>query len=153
MSEGRGEVADACGDYAVALGHLQESLAISRELGSQSPAAYALHKLGRVAQHQGRWSAAAAHYAESLKFWRHDENPPGIALCLEGLASVAHDQGGPERAARLLGEAAALRERRRIPLPPVERTDLDRVTAGVRNALGDAAFAATWATGEAAPIA
>jgi hypothetical protein len=105
-----------------------------------------------VAQHQRQWSVAAAHFCESLAFWRQDGNRQGIATCLDGLAAVASGQGDPERAARLLGAAAALRENRSIPLPPVERADLDRVMAGVRASLGEAAFAAAWAQGQAMPL-
>lgn len=66
--------------------------------------------------------------------------------------AVAGSQGEPERTARLLGAAALLPESRGISLPPIERADLDRVMAGVRAALGEAAFAAAWAEGRALPL-
>jgi hypothetical protein len=94
-----------------------------------------LHKLGRMAQHQGQWTAAAAHISESLAFWQQDGNQPWIAACLDGLAAVDSGQNEPERAARLLGAAAALRETRNIPLPLIEQADLERVMASVRTSL------------------
>jgi tetratricopeptide (TPR) repeat protein len=147
-----GEVADARGDYASARVRLEESLVHFREFGRYSHTATVQHKLGRVAQHQGQWCAAATYFSESLAFWQPDGNQQGIAACLEGLAAVAGGQGDPERAGRLLGAAAALRERRRIPVPPVERADLDGVIAGGRAALGETAFAAAWAAGQAMPL-
>jgi tetratricopeptide (TPR) repeat protein len=145
-------VADARGDYPVAHAHLEESLVIWHEFGDPYAIAYSLHKLGRVAQHQGQWTAAAAYFSQSLAISQQQENKLGIAECLEGLAAVASGQGHPERAARLFGAAAALREARSLPIPPVERADLDRGIAAVRSNLGEEAFAAAWARGQAMPL-
>jgi hypothetical protein len=57
-----------------------------------------------------------------------------------------------ERAARLCGAAAALREAIGAPLSAAERTDFDRTVAAVRAALGEEAFAAVWACGQALPL-
>jgi len=56
-----------------------------------------------------------------------------------------------ERAARLLGAAAALREAIGAPLSPGERVRYDRDMSTVRAGLGEATFAAAWATGKAMP--
>jgi hypothetical protein len=101
---------------------------------------------------QGQWTTAAARFAESLAVWQWIGNKKGTAECFEGLAAVVGGQGEPERAARLLGAAAALRESRNVPVPPVERTDLDRVTGSARSSLGEAAFGAAWAAGQALPL-
>jgi tetratricopeptide (TPR) repeat protein len=147
-----GEVAKARGDYAAAVAYLEESVAISRELGSLSDAVYALHTLGRIALHQGQWSAAATHFGECLAFWQQDGNTEGIVACLDELGAVAAGHGEPEWAARLLGAAAALRESRSISLPPVERADLERRTASVRADLGEVPFAIAWAEGHTMPV-
>jgi hypothetical protein len=57
-----------------------------------------------------------------------------------------------ERAARLFGTAAALREDRGWPLPPVKRAEHDRTVAAAHGALGEEAFAAAWARGHALPL-
>jgi hypothetical protein len=75
-----------------------------------------------------------------------------ILLCLEGLARVKVAQGRMERAARLCGAAAALREDRGWPLPPVKRAEHERTVAAARAALGEDAFAVAWATGHALPL-
>ena len=54
-----------------------------------------------------------------------------------------------ERAARLLGAAAALREGTGTPRPPIECTEFDRRLDAVRSALGEARFAAAWSAGRA----
>jgi len=75
-----------------------------------------------------------------------------ILVCLEGLARVAVAQGRMQRAARLCGAAAALREDRGWPLPPAKRAEHDRTVATARKALGEEAFAAAWARGHVLPV-
>ncbi|GHC69430.1 AAA family ATPase [Streptomyces flavofungini] len=52
-------------------------------------------------------------------------------------------------AAALLGQAAALREAENSPLPPAERTDVDRATTRSRTALGTTAVEAAYEKGAA----
>jgi hypothetical protein len=73
----------------------------------------------------------------------------GIAHCLEGWASVAGGAGRPEQAARLFGAAEALRDLTNTPRPPADVADYDRTLAALRAALGEEAFAAAWAAGQA----
>jgi len=75
-----------------------------------------------------------------------------ILLCLEGLARVAVAQGRMERAARLCGAAAALREDRGWPFPPAKRVEHDRTVAAARRGLGEEAFEAAWVRGHALPL-
>ncbi|RIQ30100.1 hypothetical protein [Jiangella rhizosphaerae] len=49
--------------------------------------------------------------------------------------------------ARLLGAAAAARDRSGAPLPPAERGDVDRITAAAAAVLGRAGFEAEFAAG------
>jgi hypothetical protein len=72
-----------------------------------------------------------------------------VALAFEGLAGVAALAGDAADAARLLGAAAAVRASVGAPLPPVERGDVDRITAAAHSVLGDEDFAAAFRRGEA----
>ena len=58
-------------------------------------------------------------------------------------------RGEPERAARLYGAAASLRDRLRAPAGPADRGAQDRIRAEVRAALGEQRFAAAWSEGGA----
>ena len=89
---------------------------------------------------------------ESLALRRELGDKHGLAECLEGLAGVAVAQQHLERAARLLGAAAALREAIGAPLSPREQARYDRDMSALRADLGEAAFAAAWATGRVAPL-
>ena len=58
---------------------------------------------------------------EGLKLHHERGNTPGLIHCLETLGKVAASQGNAERAARLWGAAAALRDGAGAPLPPRQR--------------------------------
>src|SRR5262249_26046334 len=93
-----------------------------------------------------------AHFAESLAICQETNHRPGVAQALDGLAAVASARGEPERAARLLGAAAALREVIGVTPPPAERAEHERGLAAVRAGPRPAAVAAAWAAGRALPI-
>jgi hypothetical protein len=72
--------------------------------------------------------------------------------CLEGLARVAVMKGRPERAARLLGASAALRDEMGTPLSPIIRADHDHASKTAHEALGEVEFEAAFAAGRAMPF-
>jgi hypothetical protein len=67
--------------------------------------------------------------------------------CLEAFATVAAGSGQADAAARLLGAAQAERGRMGVPVPAVDRADLDATTGTARAVLGEAALAASWSVG------
>ena len=68
-----------------------------------------------------------------------------VAAAADGLAGVAVLRDDPERAAMLLGAAAAMR---RFELYGEERLDTDRIAAAARQALGSPAFEAAYDRGK-----
>src|ERR1700733_7993979 len=72
-----------------------------------------------------------------------------VADALECLARLAADEGNAAHAARLLGEAAALRERLWHARLPMYQTDYDAAVSKVRETLGSKDFDAAWAEGAA----
>lgn len=80
-------------------------------------------------QQLGEVETARGLHTEGLEVARGTGDPRAVALALEGLAGVASLDGDAERAERLLGEAAAMRAGVGAPLPPAERTDIDRIRA------------------------
>jgi hypothetical protein len=68
---------------------------------------------------------------------------------LEGLAWAFAALESFEKTARLLGFLAAERERSGMILPPVDQAHHDRALKSAREALGQKAFSAAWAAGEA----
>ena len=111
--------------------------------------ARSLRRQGRIAQQRGDLVAARRCFAESLTLCKELGNQRPVADSLEGLAAVAGGQRLPERACRLFGAAAALRETGGWPLAPVYQNEYERQVAAVRATLGEEAFAAAWAEGQA----
>jgi tetratricopeptide (TPR) repeat protein len=150
-----GFVASDQGEHERAAELYEESLALFRELGRTSGVAWSLSGLGSVALHQQEYARAATLLKESLALFRELGDKPGIgtrgglADCLERLARVAVAEGQPERAARLLGAAEALRDALGAPLPPADGAEYQRDVTVIRAGLGEEAFAAAWAAGRA----
>jgi hypothetical protein len=89
-------------------------------------------------------------YRKSLRIEHRLANRQRSAACLQGLAEVALARGQPERTARLLGAAAqALGNLPPVPLPPRLAAQRERIALDVRQALGEEAWAAAYAAGQA----
>ncbi|MCF3118820.1 winged helix-turn-helix domain-containing protein [Streptomyces arenae] len=110
-------------------------------------------ELGFLAELRGDAATARAHHRTALGIARALAEPRALALALEGLAGAAALSGAPVDAALLLGAADAARRSVGAPLPPAERTDVDRITAAARAALGEAAFAEAHERGAKLPAA
>ncbi|TDD36795.1 AfsR/SARP family transcriptional regulator, partial [Nonomuraea terrae] len=110
-------------------------------------AALILAELGFVAEQRGDAAAALASQRRALEAARKVGDPRAIALALEGLAGALALDGHPERAARYLGRATALRDSVGAPLPPAERGDVDRIETALRTALGPDALTAAMTHG------
>src|SRR4029079_4150792 len=72
-----------------------------------------------------------------------------LIVGVEYLGYVADAAGRPERAARLWGTAETLREASGLIMDAFERDTHERALASARAALGEEAFAAAWAAGQA----
>ncbi|MGW4895613.1 AfsR/SARP family transcriptional regulator [Kitasatospora sp. NPDC004240] len=111
-----------------------------------------LAQLGYAAEQRGDVRRAETLHLDGLAAARRTRDPRALALAVEGLAGVRSLASDHERAASLLGAAAALRESVGSPLPPAERHDVDRAVRRSRPALGAAAFEAAFARGRAVPV-
>lgn len=111
--------------------------------------AVSLSNLGGIACDQGDYAAARSLQVEALATAREIGDRRMTAYCLEGLAAVALGQEQSDRAARLFGAAAALREEIGCPLTPVEAAGEENQVSRLRQALGEEAFTAAWQAGEA----
>jgi tetratricopeptide (TPR) repeat protein len=138
--EGRLDAAEA---------HLRSVLERSRAVGVAPGVAVTLSlaELGFVAEQRGDAAAAQALHLDGLAASGRLGDPRAMALALEGLAGASALAGHHGQAARLLGMADALRSSAGAPLPPAEQGDVARITATVRTALGEEAFADEFALG------
>jgi predicted ATPase len=146
---GLGLVAQQQGDYPAARSLFEESLEIRKGLGDRRGVALSLWGLGRVAQRQGNDATARAMHVQSLTIARDLGVKRDIAQNIEGLAVAALAQGQPERAVRLFAAAEALRNTIGAPAPPTDRAEYGHGMATARVKLGDEAFDAARAEGQA----
>ncbi|MBT2206734.1 BTAD domain-containing putative transcriptional regulator [Actinomadura sp. NEAU-AAG7] len=137
------------GDLDTAEAHLLPWLRWIRTQKGEPGLALVLAELGFIAELRGDASAALAAHREGLESAREVGDPRAVALALEGIAGARVLGGAPDEAARLLGTAAALRASVGAPLPPAERTDVDRIAARARSVLGEARYEAEFRRGSA----
>ena len=148
----QGDVARDQGDCAAAQTLYEQSLAIFRQLGDRWGIAGTLADLGSLAREQRNYPRAHCLYRESLKIFQELEHKRGIARLLECFACAAATQFYAERALRLAGAAAALRQNIGAPLTPAEQAKLEASLDLARQAMTDTAGAATWLEGWVLPI-
>ena len=111
----------------------------------------ALGPVAVAATEQGDLARAAQLYQERLSLWIVLGDRRGIGGTLAGFAGVALAREQPERAARLLGAAYALRDALGVARLS-HHVHGERILDATRACLGEGAFAAAWETGRALPI-
>ncbi len=144
-----GNVALDQGNYAEARSWLEEAVTLQREVGDKREIANALNNLGNVARAQGDYTTAHSLYHESLALHRELGDKWDIAYLLEDIGWLAALQHQPQRALRLVGAAATLREAIHAPLSPADQVKLERALEPARRALGEANQATAQAEGQA----
>ncbi|MGB0036341.1 MAG: tetratricopeptide repeat protein, partial [Candidatus Acidiferrales bacterium] len=148
----QGDVARAQGDAAAAHSLYEESLLAFRDLGDRWGIAGSLADLGSLACDQRDFVEAHSLYSESIKIFQELEHKRGIARLLECFASSAAARLKPERALRLAGAAAALRQTLGAPLTRPEQARLERNLESARQVLANSAGAAAWTEGWITPV-
>jgi predicted ATPase/class 3 adenylate cyclase len=126
-------------DYETSRALHEKALAISRELNDERGVARALVHLAEVASGKGESAPAKEYCLQSLAIRSGLRDLPGMAATLEGLAWIVMDDD-PLSAARLLGSAAALREKIRALVPPAARADHSLRLATLRSKLDPATY-------------
>jgi predicted ATPase/tetratricopeptide (TPR) repeat protein/DNA-binding XRE family transcriptional regulator len=142
-----GHVAQIRGDYERARWLHEESLEWFEEGGGENPEAF--EALGETALAQGEPTLAITYFGKSLKLSREQGARLYTAWCLAGLAGVAALDEDPERAAQLWSAAEALRQSIGGRAAPASHAMHERLMAAAREQMGQPAFDAAWAEGQA----
>ena len=153
---GLAEVAVRSGDFERATELEEESLTLRREIGEKWGIAVSLGNFAWIALRRDDLKQAVALLTESLTLRREIGDIGGTAWCLEKLAEIALTIGGStqrgdeyRRAARLYGAAASLRAPLDSVIDLVDQPQYERHLALLREQMGETAFAAAWAEGQA----
>jgi predicted ATPase/class 3 adenylate cyclase len=145
MAQGRvfgrmGRTDEAIAAFGVAIGGFAELGDVRLGLAARSDVAHTLRRSGRLDE-------ALAMYRETVAGWVHLGQRGAVAHQLESLGCMALEMGDPERAIRVLGAAAALREVAGARRSFDEDPEFDAVLARLHEAVPPAAFDAAWAAG------
>jgi predicted ATPase/class 3 adenylate cyclase len=124
----------------------EEALRLFGEIGDKLGVAGCYEVLAEVASDRGDAAQAVRLHRSTLEIFRDVGSRGGMAGQLRALASL---ESNARRAARLYGAAEALREATGAPLDTSEQERLDHRLELLREELGEAAFGAAWAEGNA----
>ena len=106
-----GQVSMFMGRYEEARRHLEESLAIARELGQRDAEAFALQPLGVACVSLGDLAAARGHLEKAVAMARESARDREIAAALIALATVCRLEADGDTAVALYEEALACAQR------------------------------------------
>jgi tetratricopeptide (TPR) repeat protein len=148
---GLGQVARVEGDLARSRALLEECLVLEREEGNRYMMGLLLLNLGRLTQKEGDVDRAASLLRQSLTVWRDLGDRAGLSAAVGFLGVLAISQGAHRTAVRLLG-AVGPGPALSLPLTPDDRRAYAESLTAARRALGEDAFAAAWAEGQAMTV-
>ena len=117
------------------------------EVGDERLGLAARSDLGHALRRGARFAEAMAIYRETIGGWVHLGQRGAVANQLENIAFVAIEMGRPERAARLLGAAAAMREAADAPMAMEEGPEYDAIVARLRDMLDRGVLETEWEAG------
>jgi predicted ATPase/DNA-binding SARP family transcriptional activator len=142
-----GQAEKSLGNPAKAITLLSESLTIHREFGDRRRCIGVLSSLVETTLELDGLGHARELLAELFGLCGQIESFQGYSWGLRGAANLLFQAGQLEQATLLLGADEVLRFAQAIPLWPDEHGGYEHTTVAARAALGEEAFAATWAEG------
>jgi predicted ATPase/class 3 adenylate cyclase len=122
---GQGNILARSGRFDEARSRLQEAIDRFGELGDERLADACRSEVAHVLRRAGQLDEALALYRVTIQRWVRTGNRGAVAHQLESIAFALIAQGSTERAARLLGAAAVLREESRSPMIQAEQLEYD----------------------------
>jgi predicted ATPase/DNA-binding SARP family transcriptional activator len=125
----------------------EEALVLHRSLNHQLGMGLDYALLGDISRARGNDTEALAHYRHCLSLWRERENSVNSARVFNSMARTLSHQGDPALGTMLLAAAATICEQAGARMTTSEQARCDETLRACRSALGEAAFAATWAEG------
>jgi tetratricopeptide (TPR) repeat protein len=144
-----GELARSVGDYVRAREVYEASMAASQETGETFRQIFMLNNLSYVAYQEGDYQKARELAASCLQQMLEIDARSEAISALGNLAGPLSKLGEPLKAARLLGASAALKASMGVELQPSGWHENAKYRVEIQRQLGEAAFEAAWAEGQA----
>ncbi len=146
-----GELAEVEGRHDLAIERLDTALSMWRDLDDRVGAARAQVYLGQALLARDKVARAETVLREALTAIRDIEYEQILPAALRSMAQLAARRGDFTVAARWYGTEASVREALGMELPAPRRAGHEDTIAAVREALGEAGFAAAWEEGRRDP--
>ena len=134
-------------DNSRALAYFQESRRQFETIENPFFVAILTSQIAHIQRQNGELDAAEAEYSKSLAEFHWQGHGPAVAHELECLAFIARRKKMPERAARLLGAAEALRQKIAVPMLADEQAEYDMELAALEGAIAPEPFQIAWTAG------
>lgn len=115
---------------------------------SYGPLLFAYYCRGILKMARQEYALAKEPFLTCLKLRLKFQDKIGLAETLEAIAGLYIQLNQPRFATQLVGTARAIRERIGSPLPPRSVESHEQMVAGLRNALGQAAFEEAFTAGK-----
>ncbi len=135
------------GNYEGAKSYLEDGLKIYKQLRNRNFELAVESELGHLARYTGELNKAREIYRKTMLGWVDYGNRPAVANHLECFAFMAITEEEPQRSAKLLGAAEALRDKVQSPMTDWERVEYDQSVTRLHAMLPEAEFHALWAEG------
>jgi predicted ATPase/class 3 adenylate cyclase len=147
VSIAHGRVLGRTGRTDAAAERFAAAVARFAEIGDERLSLAARSDLGHALRRGGRLDEAATAYRATIGGWVRLGHRGAVANQLENMAFVAIDRGEPERAARLLGAAEAIREVADAPMALEEGPEHALFVERLHGMLEPLAFETEWQAG------
>ena len=127
---------------------LEQALQSAKERGNRMSYLWVRVRMGYAALLAGRLEEAYSIFAETAQDFKKDGYTIGTAVALEGIAIFYVITGKPERAARLIGWADAIRKKFGDPRRGIEQADVDKIISACIASMGDVTFSEAYDEGQ-----
>lgn len=138
----KGELARVAGDDALALNAYQEGYELAVAAGDDISVPLFLGNLSFLADHRGEHAEALRLSADALqRAWIAGRRIVSAGILSQAAGGIHLALGRPDLSARLLGASDQALSTSHVHRHPCDVPEYDRITAGLRQALGESAWA------------
>jgi len=128
------------GNFEQARAILEDIMITAEETGNRMSQLWVKLRMAYVALRSGNLAEAHELLRESAQKFTQDSYTVGALFALEGMGGLYVAVGKPDKAARLIGWADAIRLKINDPRPNIEQADVDQVIAACLAKMGEVAF-------------
>jgi len=147
MAYGFGNMLTLQKQFGKAREKYQIAMQVMQEIKSSRNIIMIKSDLAHILRQEGNYIEAIPAYHETIKAWQRMGQRSAVAHQLECLAFIAKAIERPDKAARLLGAAEALRQKINMDMTPPEREEYEKEVADLKANMDEKEFASLWSEG------